>query len=149
MNIERVYPIWLLVCASAGVALGIVTGEGAIQGLIAGMLIAVLPLLLLGLTYPLLMLWRPSLPICRCRECNYKGYKYVRSSDGLHVGSSVRFRCPRCGRVYELSRDRFNELANDGHTIPYMQHTKWGRWKEIKAEQASADDVTRRAAPEE
>jgi hypothetical protein len=149
MNIERLYPIWFLLCASAGAVIGIVTGHGAIRGLTAGMLIAVLPLFLLGLTYPLLMLWRPNLPTCRCRKCNYKGYEYVGSADGPKAGGSVRFSCHQCGRVYELCHDRFNEVVNDGRTVSYMHHTKWGRWKEPKAEQTPAGDVTKRAAPEE
>jgi hypothetical protein len=149
MNIERLYPIWFLLCASAGVTIGSVTGHGAIRGLTGGMLIAALPLFLLGLTYLFWMLWRPTLPTCRCRQCNYKGYKYVESADGLQAGGSTRFRCPQCGRVYGLSRDRFNELTNDGRTVPYMHHTKWGRWKETKAEQTPAGDVAKRAVPEE
>jgi predicted RNA-binding Zn-ribbon protein involved in translation (DUF1610 family) len=149
MNSERLYPIWFVLCALAGAVIGAVTGHGAIRGLTDGMLIAALPLFLLLLAYPLLILWRPTLPICRCRQCNHKGYKYVGPTDGLQVGGSVRFRCPQCGRVYELSRDRFSVLENDCRTVPYMHHTKWGRWKETKAEQASADDVAKRAAPEE
>lgn len=149
MNIERLYPFWFVLCASAGAIIGSLTGHGAIPGLTGGMLIAVLPLFLLGLTYLLLTLWRPNLPTCRCRQCNYKGYKYIGSTDGLQSGEYVRFSCPKCGRVYELSRDRFNELANDGRTVPYMHHTKWGRWKETNAEQTPAGDVAKRAAPEE
>jgi hypothetical protein len=126
-----------------------VTGRGAIRGLTGGMIIAALPLFLLGLTYLLMMLWRPTLPTCRCHQCNYKGYEYVGPSEGLQSGSSIKFRCPQCGRVYELSRDRFSELANDDRTIPFMHHTKWGRWKETKAEQTPAGDVAKSAAPEE
>ena len=145
MNMERLYPIWFVLCASAGATIGSVTGHGVIRGLTDGMLIAVLPLFMLGLTNLLLMLWRPILPTCRCRKCNYKGYKYVGSTDG----GTITFRCPQCERVYELSCDRFNELANDGHAVPYMQHTKWGRWKETTAEQTPADDAVKHAVPEE
>jgi hypothetical protein len=149
MNIERLYPIWFVLCASAGTIIGSATELGAIRGLTGGMLIAVFPLFLLGLTYLFLMLWRPTLPTCRCRQCNYKGYKYIGSTDGLQAVDSIRFRCPQCGRVYELSHDRFDELANDGCTVPYMHHTKWGRWKEIKAEQTPTGNVAKRAAHEE
>ena len=149
MNIERLYPIWFVLCALTGVTIGSVTGHGTIRGLTVGMMIAVLPLFLVGLTYILTMLWRPDLPTCRCRQCNYKGYKYIGSTDDLPSGGSIRFGCPQCGRVYELSKDRFNELANDGRIVPYMHHTKWGRWKETKAKQPPAGDVAERAAPEE
>jgi hypothetical protein len=149
MNIERLYPIWFVLCASAGAIVGRVTGDGTIRGLVAGMLIAALPVFLLGLMYLLLMLWRPNLPICRCRQCNHKGYKYIDSADGHQTGVSIRYMCPQCERLYELSRDRFNEVANDGRIVPYMYHTKWGRWKKTKAEQSPAADVAERAAPEE
>jgi hypothetical protein len=149
MNIERLYPIWFVLCALSGATIGSVTGHGAIRGLTGGMIIAALPLFLLGLAYLLMMLWRPDLPNCRCRQCNYKGYVFDGSIDGLEAGGSVRFRCPRCGRVYELSIDRFNELADDGSTVPYMHHTKWGRWKETTAEQTPTGNVAKRAAPEE
>jgi hypothetical protein len=149
MKIERQYPIWFILCALAGAIIGSMNGYGAIRGMTDGMVIATLPLFLLLLTYPLLMLWRPTLPTCRCRQCNYKGYKYVGSVEGLQSGSSIRFKCPQCGRVYELSRDRFSELANDDRMVPYMHHTKWGRWKETKAEQTNAGDVAKSAVPEE
>ncbi len=148
MKIERLYPIWFVLCASAGAIIGRMTGDGIIRGLIAGMLVAALPLFLLVLVNLLLMLWRPNLPTCSCRQCNQKGYRYIDSADGHQTGVSVRFGCPRCGRLYELSRDRFNELTNDGRTIPYMYHTKWGRWKEAKAEQSPAVNVAGRTVPE-
>lgn len=131
-DLTLVYPIWFALCASAGAIIGSATGHGALHGLTSGMLVAVLPLFLMGLTYVFLMLWRPVLPVCRCRRCNCKSYKYIGSTDSFQSGGSIRYGCPQCGRVYELSHDRFNELANDGHTIPYMYHTKWGRWQETK-----------------
>jgi uncharacterized C2H2 Zn-finger protein len=141
MKIEHLYPIWFILCALAGSIIGRMTGHGAIRGMTDGMIIAVLPLFVLLLAYPILKLWRPTLPTCRCRQCNYKGYTYVGPGEGLQSYSSRRFRCPQCGRVYELSRDRFSEIVNDDHTIPFMHHTKWGRWKETKTQQNPPDDV--------
>jgi hypothetical protein len=149
MKIEHLYPIWFILCALVGSIIGSMTGHGAIRGMTDGMVIAVLPLFVLLLTYPILKLWRPTLPTCRCRQCNYKGYTYVGPGEGLQSCSSSRFRCTQCGRTYELSRDRFSELAHDDQTIPFMHHTKWGRWKETRAEQTPAGNVAKSAAPEE
>ncbi len=147
MNPERLYPVWFVLCALLGTIVGSLTGYGAIRGLTDGMLIAVSPVLLLLLAYPLLMLWRPTLPACRCGRCNYKGYQCVGPADDLQAGEPVRFKCPHCGRIYELCRDRFSELADDGRALSYMHHTRWGRWKVARAEQAAAGDVVERAAP--
>jgi hypothetical protein len=133
MNIERLYPIWFVLCASAGAIIGSATGHGAIRGLTDGMLIAAAPIFVLVLAHLLLMLWRPDLPACRCGRCRHRGYRYVGSADDGKAGIPHRFSCPRCGRVYELSDGRFDELANDGHTVPYMRHTKWGRWRKTEA----------------
>lgn len=134
MNIERLYPIWFVLCAAAGATIGHATGRGALRGLTDGMLIAVLPLFLLGLMLLILRLWRPDLPTCRCGQCRSRGYRYVGRADGTSDDTPPRFGCPRCGRVYGLSGGRFDELADDGRTVPYMRHTKWGRWKQTGTE---------------
>jgi hypothetical protein len=144
MNLERLYPFWFVLCAIAGAIIGSLTGHGAITGLTGGMLIAALPLLALGLAHLMMTLWRPILPTCRCLKSNHKGYRYVEPADGLASGRSVRFGCAKCGRVYELAHDRFNELATDGRTVPYMHHTKWGRWKETSAGSPPAGNVAKR-----
>lgn len=129
MNIERLYPVWFVLCAAAGAIVGRVTGRGAMRGLTDGMLVAALPLFLLILTHLLLRLWRPDLPTCRCGQCRSREYRYVGQADGGNGGTPIRFSCPRCGRLYELSGGRFDELADDGRAVPHMRHTKWGRWK--------------------
>ncbi len=139
MSVERLYPIWFVLCASAGALIGSVTGHGAIHGLVDGMVIAALPLVLSGLAYLVVVLWRPDLPACRCGQCRAKGYEYVGSNTGLQAG--VRYRCPRCGRVYELSRGRFDELTEGDRSLPYMLHTKWGRGRAIEAEPRAAGDA--------
>ncbi len=131
MNIERLYPIWLILCAATGALLGNVTGYGTVRGLADGMIVAVSPIFLLMLALALMSLWRPILPPCRCGKCNHKGYRYV--SPASDNPSGIRFRCPECGRVYESSGGRFDEVSNDGHIIPYMRHSKLGRWKKYAA----------------
>ena len=131
MNIERLYPLWFILCAAIGAVLGNVTGYGTVRGLADGMIVAVSPIFLLMLALALMSLWRPILPNCRCGKCNHKGYRYV--SPASHTPSGIRFRCPECGRVYESSRGRFDEVSDDGHIIPYMRHSKWGRWRKYAA----------------
>lgn len=142
MNIERLYPICFILCAAAGAVIGKFSGHGIIRGLTDGMLIAALPVFLLIFGHLLWTFWRPILPACRCRQCNHRGYRYAGSTDN-QTGGPVRFSCPKCGRVYEVSGNRFNELAADGSTIPYMHHSRWGRWKAAKAGQFSSGDAAK------
>ncbi len=135
MNFERLYPIWFILCALAGAIIGSVTGHGAIRGLINGMLAAASPIFLLTAAHLLLRLWRPDLPACRCGHCSSRGYKYIAPTDGPQAGAPRRFQCPQCERVYELAGGRFDERAKDGSTVPYLYHTKWGRWKNTMIEQ--------------
>lgn len=127
MKFERLYPIWFAMCAAVGAIVGNLTDYGAIRGLTDGMIVAVMPLLLMILAVLFMSLWRPPLPDCRCGQCKHKGYRYLGPTDDAHAG--IRFNCPKCGRVYESFNGRFDEIAGDGHIVPYMHHSKWGRWK--------------------
>jgi hypothetical protein len=127
MNLERPYPFWLVTCVSVGTIAGYLTDYGAIQGLTTGMIVAVSPLFLLMLALLFMSFWRPILPNCRCGQYNHKGYQYVSPTGDVQAGT--RFKCPKCGRVYESSNWCFDEISNDGHTVPFMYYTKWGRWK--------------------
>jgi hypothetical protein len=127
MNIERLYPLWFILCAAMGALLGSVTGYGAVRGLVDGLIVAASPLFLLMLALALMSLWRPVLPPCRCGKCTHKEYRHV--SPASDIPSGIRFQCPECGRVYASSKERFDEITNDGRIVPYMRHTKWGRWR--------------------
>jgi hypothetical protein len=59
MNIERLYPLWFILCAAAGALLGNVTGYGPVQGLVDGIIVAVSPLFLIMLAHGIMSLWRP------------------------------------------------------------------------------------------
>lgn len=141
MKIEHIYPVWFILCTVAGAIIGNFTGYGTVRGLTDGMMIAFSPLFIFGITYFLFMLWRPILPQCRCRQGNHKSYTYIETTEDSQAGRAVRFGCPRCGRIYEKIENRLNEITKDGISIPYMHHTKWGRWKETKA---TADDFAKR-----
>lgn len=127
MNIERLYPLWFILCAAAGALLGNVTGYGPVQGLVDGIIVAVSPLFLMMLAHGIMSLWRPIIPPCRCGKCTYKEYRYV--SHASDDSSGIRFQCPACGRVYASSRGRFDEVSDDGRIVPYMCHSQWGRWR--------------------
>lgn len=132
MNIERLYPIGFIICAIIGAIIGRVSGHGVLRGMTNAMIIAALPVFLLILIYLILMAWRPDLPVCRCGKCRCRDYRYAGSTDSPRAASIVHFECPKCGRVYEKDHGSFNELLADGQTVPYMNHTKWGRWKRAK-----------------
>jgi hypothetical protein len=148
MNVERLYPITFIICAAIGAIIGKVTDYGAIRGLTVGMLIAALPIFLLTIGYLFLMRWRPDLPNCRCGQCKYRNYQYVGQTGLNQADTRLKFKCPKCGRTYVLSEGRFDELTPNGHIVPHVSHSKWGRWKKVEAEQTSAGDVTKSAAPE-
>ncbi len=131
MNLERAYPAWFATCALVGALIGKAMGHGAIEGLTTGMLVAASPIILLGLAHVALAFWRPVLPPCRCGRCNHSQYglEAPAPGDAAAGGAPLRFRCPRCDRSYEFTPGRFDELSSAGHVVPYMRHTKWGRWK--------------------
>ena len=73
MNIERLYPIWFLLCASEGAVIGIVTGHGAILWATAGMSTAVLLALLVGADASLFNALEAKPSTCCCRKCSLQG----------------------------------------------------------------------------
>ena len=131
MNLERAYPAWFVACSIAGALIGKAMGQGAIEGLMTGMLFAASPILLLGLVHVAQAFWRPVLPPCRCGRCNHRQYRLEAPvpGDAAAGGAPLRFRCPKCDRRYVISPGRFDELPSEGPVIPYMRHTKWGRWE--------------------
>ena len=132
MNIEYLYPVWLVLCMASGAHIGTQTGQGVFQGMADGVIVAFLPVFLLMLVLWSMSLWRPILPPCRCGKCKHKEYRYVSPDESGHAG--VRFGCPACGRIYEAGENRFDEVTCDGGIAPFMRHTKWGRWKQCAAD---------------
>lgn len=132
MNIERLYPIVFILCALIGAIVGKTTGHGILHGMTDGMIIAALPVFLLILTHLIWMAWRPDRPVCRCGQCRYKDYVYLGSTGETRVESTIQFKCPKCGRLYEQNCNRFDERMKDGKRVPYMSHTPWGRWKQTE-----------------
>jgi len=127
MKLEFLYPVWLILCTATGAALGHFTGYGTLRGLSDGVIVAMMPLFLLMLSLGIASLWRPLLPPCRCGKCSGRKYRLARQAGD--TPQAIRFRCPECGRVYESSRGRFDEVADDGRLLPFLHHSKWGRWK--------------------
>ncbi|PKN18663.1 MAG: hypothetical protein CVU71_14415 [Deltaproteobacteria bacterium HGW-Deltaproteobacteria-6] len=141
MKIKHLYPIAFVICAIIGAIVGKTTGYGALRGMTDGIIIAALPLFLIILIYPVLTAWRPVLPVCRCGKSRARNYLYIGPADAAQTDGSVRFKCPTCGRIYEKDHNRFNELMPDGKMVPYMSHSKWGRWRQTPASQPSPGDA--------
>ena len=128
MKLEFLYPAWFILCTSAGAFLGNVTGYGTLRGLSDGAIVAMAPIFLLMAALAITSLWRPLLPPCRCGKCKQRKYRLAKQAGDTR--QAIRYQCPECGRVYEPSNGRFDEVANDGRLVPYLSHSKWGRWKE-------------------
>jgi hypothetical protein len=137
MNIERLYPPVFIVCAATGAVVGKVAGYGVLRGLMWGMCIAALPVFLLLVAYLVVTMWRPVMPVCRCGQTRYRDYAYVAPKGNIPADDRVHFRCPKCGRTYEKRRERFDELTADGCAMPYMTHTRWGRWRKAESENSN------------
>ncbi len=148
MKLEFLYPAWLILCSATGAVLGNVTGYGTLRGLSDGVIVAMMPLFLLMLALGIASLWRPLLPPCRCGKCSGRKYRLVRQVDDTR--QAIRYRCPECGKVYESSNGRFDEVTDDDRLLPYLYHSKWGRWKISVAEvvrEAPRDTVPAAPAP--
>ena len=89
---------------------------------------AMAPIFLLMAALAITSLWRPLLPPCRCGKCKQRKYRLAKQAGDTR--QAIRYQCPECGRVYESSSGRFDEVANEGRLVPYLRHSKWGRWKE-------------------
>lgn len=125
---DYLYPAWFILCVTAGAVVGYLTEYGTFKGMTDGALVAASPLLLVMIGLALMSIWRPILPKCRCGECPRKNKRYVSpANDGQKIG--IRVQCPVCGRIYATALGRFDEVADNGQIIPYMHHSKWGRWK--------------------
>jgi hypothetical protein len=126
MNLEYLYPIWVLLCLAAGALIGSQTDQGVFRGMTNGIYVAFLPVFLLMLGLWLTSWWRPILPPCLCGKCKQKQYRLARPIS--ESPAKVRFKCPECGRVYECSKGRFDEVVENDRLVPYLRHSKWGRW---------------------
>lgn len=136
MRLEFLYPAWFVLCASIGAFLGNATGYGALRGLSDGVIVATMPIFLLMAALGVISLWRPLLPPCRCGKCRQRNYRLAERAGDARP--ATRYRCPECGRVYESSKGSFDEVTEDGCIIPYMHHSKWGRWRKHAAGPDSA-----------
>lgn len=112
-----------------GCALATALHYGAREGrpfLYVGATAAVILLVLavvVGLSF-LAVWWRPSFPRCKTGKCK-DALDYERLGT---EGDVTRYRC-RCGIEYLLSPDGTLKVVESGETIPFMRHTRFGRWK--------------------
>lgn len=131
MNLEKLYPLWFILCTAAGASIGHFTGYGVLKGAVDGVFISWTPLFLLVLLLAFMSVWRPTLPSCRCGKSGRNAYRLAGVVS--EAPRRVRFQCAACQRIYESSAGRFDEATGDGRLEPYMRHSKWGRWKRCAA----------------
>lgn len=128
LNLEKILPIFVILCATGGALIGYRWGNSAVMGAGIGLAVGFSPLLLLAIGYGFIMLWLPERPTCMCGECNSKDYQYLgpfsRPDDGAYY-----YQCPRCGREYRLKNKRFDLRLSEDNFQPYMMIAKWGKWE--------------------
>lgn len=133
MNLCLMLSIYAIVCIVTGTTLAFFTDISFASGLTWGVIIALIPLVFLGVIYGVILLWRPELPRCICRNCIANGYDYLDSFNKKVLNKHFyNYRCPKCGREYRLTYTE-NKIKFDLKTtsdfLPYMEVSKWGRWK--------------------
>jgi hypothetical protein len=126
MNLDRLLPLFVLVCVVLGGVIAHLQGEHFLLGASIGMAIGLSPLLLLGIAYLFIQKWSPDRPPCVCGACASDDYDFMDSLSDIkeHV---YFYRCPVCGREYRAHGGRF-ELNTPEGVRPYMKVSRWGRW---------------------
>jgi hypothetical protein len=127
MNLEKVFPWFVVLCMAGGGILAHRSGASLMAGVAGGLGVGMLPLLVLGAIYWLMMAWRPERPPCVCGKC--KSDEYV--SVGPMVkpeDSTYYYKCPHCGCEYRSHGSLFDLKTAHGYS-PYMEISRWQRWK--------------------
>ena len=128
MNFCRAYPVFIILSVASGGAIAHSSDALMLNGLLIGLAVGMVPLVLLGIIYALMMAWRPDRPICRCGDCQSSEYEYLGPQE-ITEESEYEYQCPFCSRTYRQKDKRFWEVSSDGSEIPYMVISRWGRWQ--------------------
>lgn len=121
---------FLLILILAGALIGSKQGHlciGALIGLGAFLSFFCFFVMILFLA----MLWQPALPACQSGKCKkYKDYILLKITPDYWL-----YQCG-CGTKYILKRHnscgrKFMKFISDDKTKPYMERTRFGRWKSI------------------
>lgn len=130
MKLCKAFPIFFAICVAIGGAIAYFSGSSLLYGTSIGMVVALSPLMLLGVLYILIVVWCPDRPECLCGKCQSNSYVFLNSQIEQNALENVyQYRCPFCGRTYRQRHKRFNECLDNGSEIPYMVISKWGRWQ--------------------
>jgi hypothetical protein len=126
MNLDRLLPLFILLCLVLGGVIAHLRGESVLIGAGIGMAVGLSPLVFLGIAYLFIQRWSPDRPPCACGACESEDYDFIDSLSDFeeHV---YAYRCPACGREYRAKGDSFSLSTPEG-VKPYMKTSRWGRW---------------------
>ena len=98
-----------------------------LAGVAGGLAVGMLPPLLLSAIVGLMLAWCPERPPCVCGKCNSDDYDFI---GPMHIteDKAYYYKCPRCGRDYRSQGSKFDFKTAHGYS-PYMEMSKWKRWK--------------------
>ena len=126
---------WMIAILFVGGLVAWLLGHSPLWGLVIGSAIASAPLVLLGIPIGIMALWRPARPRCKCGRCTSGQFRYI-GPDSVRPNMTYDYQCPSCERRYRLRGASFHEILPDHSTIPYMTHSKFGRWTHDQAEES-------------
>ena len=143
MNLCKMYPWFIAVCMTIGGVLAHRGGDSFLAGAAGGLMVAMLPMALLGATVGMMLAWCPERPVCICGKCHSKNYDYV---GPMHKpeDATYYYRCPKCERGHRSCGDRYDVKTESGFQ-PYLLKSKWKRWTR-NTEQSHAE-ATSETAP--
>lgn len=142
MNLYRLIPTCVITFALIGAATSSLLGREWYLGAAAGIAVALLPPVLLGVFVGLITRWRPDFPPCLCgrREFRFEGTLEPKPQDD-HLNEYL-IRCP-CGERYAVGSGRVYRLDHQTRRALYMTYSKWGRWRRVRG----ADSVPQDSNP--
>ncbi len=126
MNLELIFPIFMIFCAALGCVIAYVLGESILLGASLGLFVGFSPLFILGIAYYFMQMWRHDRPDCVCGECKSGDYHFIDSQSNINERIYF-FKCPHCGREYRWHGNRFEVSTPEG-LKPHMKISRWGRW---------------------
>jgi len=127
MSLCKAYPWFIVLCMTGGGILAHHSGYSLIAGAAGGAAIGMVPLLILGAIVGLMLIWCPERPVCICGKCHSEDYDFVgpmyKSQDDTYY-----YKCSLCDREYRCRGPKFELKTTQGYS-PYMEMSKWHRWK--------------------
>ena len=127
MSLCKAYPWFIVLCMAGGGILAHYGGYSFLAGAAGGVVVGMLPLLILGAIVGLMLVWCPERPICICGKCYSVDYDYV-GPMYKPEDNTFYFKCSLCGREYRSQGPKFDLKTEQGYS-PYMEKSKWHRWK--------------------